>query len=98
MADPDPLAEYLQHKANDFMQLCQDLQDGKTGEEVFGFLEQDVIHLMMEELARTANLCREQFIKLAVLQDQLEDKLNTLGLADEQGDLQIGWPKKKDQS
>jgi len=39
---------------------------------VVTFLGNDVIRMMMEELADTANYCRMQFIKLMMLQHMLE--------------------------
>lgn len=40
---------------------------------VVSFLGNDVIRMMMEELADTANYCRMQFIKLMLLQQMIEE-------------------------
>jgi hypothetical protein len=94
----DPLSEYLQEKSDQFSALCQELQNEKVGEEVFAFLEEDVVGLMMKQMAELSNLAREQYIKLSILQDQLSDMFTVKNLAEPDGDLQIGWPKKKGQS
>lgn len=47
----------------------------REGAEEYGqltFLGNDVVRMMMEELADTANYCRYQFVKLMFLQEQLE--------------------------
>lgn len=46
----------------------------------FTFLENDVVRMMAEELADTANYCRMQFIKLMLLQKVLEEDLAGRGL------------------
>lgn len=66
---------------------------------VVTFLGNDVIRMMMEELADTANYCRMQFIKLMMLQHMLEaDKRVTsdeLGKGSNgfKGTGETGWTK-----
>lgn len=56
---------------------------------VVTFLENDIIRMMAEELADTANYCRMQFIKLMLLQTHLETKI-TDDLADKEGNIKLG--------
>lgn len=87
----------IQQYSDSFDHLTQERH--LKGIEEYGqltFLANDVVRMMMEELADTANYCRMQFIKLMFLQEHLETQLPTMGFdADQQGDLQIGWQKKK---
>jgi hypothetical protein len=56
------------------------------------FLGNDVIRMMMEELADTANYCRYQFVKLMFLQERLETMMSEdpTGLLAQDGELQMG--------
>lgn len=88
------LAEYLNEKADDFDRLCQ--QRHEAGEKEYGsitFLGNDVIRMMLEELADTANYCKMQGIKLLMLQEQLEQDPRLREFQSEEGeeDLQIGF-------
>jgi len=90
----------IQNISDAFDVLCQERHD--AGVEEYGpftFLENDVIRMMMEELADTANYCRMQFIKLMLLQEQLEDMLNEKldgeKFVSRNGDIQMGWTPKK---
>lgn len=72
---------------------------------VVTFLGNDVIRMMMEELADTANYCRMQFIKLMMLQHMLEQDPqvpiavaeNELGFGTAEsafkGAGEVGWKK-----
>jgi hypothetical protein len=80
-----------------FDELCAERD--KVGREHYGtftFLGNDVVRMMMEELADTSNYCRMQFIKLMMLQAMLEDKLPgeeiQLGAAAFRG-TGVGWKK-----
>jgi len=82
----------------------------KVGAEEYGqltFLGNDVVRMMMEELADTANYCRYQFIKLMFLQEKLElkhastfdakpgeDMKINLGAQSFKGVGQTGWPER----
>jgi hypothetical protein len=77
------LSEIFQELSGDFDKLTQDRHDeGAKEYGVFTFLGNDVIRMMAEELADTANYCRYQFIKLMLLQDSLVTQLEEKGLAE----------------
>lgn len=60
----------------------------------FTFLGNDVVRMMMEELADTANYCRMQFIKLMMLQHVMEDTLgedSPMGAQAFKGTSEVGW-------
>lgn len=70
--------------------LCQERhEEGAREYGAFTFIGNDVIRMMMEELADTANYCRMQFIKLMMLQHILEAQRASLGDVTE-GDITIG--------
>lgn len=54
----------------------------------FTFLGNDVVRMMMEELADTANYCEMQFIKLRFLQDALEE--DQKGKVNKDGEITLG--------
>ena len=88
------LAEYLNEKAEEFDQLAQERH--QAGAEEYGsitFLGNDVIRMMLEELADTANYCKMQGIKLLMLQEQLEQdpRLKEFQSQEDGEDLQIGF-------
>jgi hypothetical protein len=74
-----------------------------AGQKEYGtltFLENDVIRMMAEELADTANYCRYQFIKLMMLQAILEEELEGRPIDDMaakfnewKGVGDVGWRK-----
>lgn len=98
------LSDYLNAKAEQFESLCRERHE--AGEKEYGsltFLGNDVVRMMLEELADTANYCRMQAIKLLMLQEHLEAELATndgliqgtdLGFNSFQGVKDIGWGKK----
>ncbi|SRR6266508_1312199 len=92
MADDDSVqfhAELINDYSEAFDKLCQERHDkGQAVYGVFTFLGNDVIRMMMEEVADTANYCRYQFIKLMFLQHMLEQdpQLQT----DEDNNIAIG--------
>lgn len=63
----------------------------KAGAEEYGylsFLENDVVRMMAEELADTANYCRMQFIKLMIMNDFILETVKEH--ADEDGNITLG--------
>lgn len=85
----EALVEAIEKFSEDFSRLCQERYD--AGAEEYGhltFIGNDVIRMMMEELADTANYCHMQFIKLSLLQAMLEDE--TAGLSQDGGTITIG--------
>lgn len=98
------ITDLMVEASNNFDTLCQERH--KKGQEEYGsftFLGNDVVRMMMEELADTANYCRMQFIKLLLLQQALEeevtDKLGnsddsiTIGVKAFKGTGETGWLK-----
>lgn len=88
------LQVYLQGKADAFDKLCNERhEEGATRYGALTFLENDVLRMMLEELADTANYCRMQGIKLLLLQDRLEAQLGEeRGFeAGEDGSIQLGF-------
>ena len=90
-----------------FDNLCSERH--AMGQEEYGkltFLGNDVVRMMLEELADTANYCRYQAIKLMLLQEALELKLAgsdlvkdgeeeiTVGLQSFKGVKDVGWGNK----
>lgn len=83
------LATLLQAKSDQFDKLCAERHEAGAAEYgALTFLGNDVVRMMAEELADTANYCRMQFIKLMVLQDMLEAEFE--GKADGEGNITIG--------
>jgi hypothetical protein len=96
----DEIQDYLNSKAVAFDKLCVDRhEDGAARYGATTFLENDVVRMMLEELADTANYCRMQAIKLLVLQDRLEAQLeeqnmvegDNLGFKQFKGTKNVGW-------
>jgi hypothetical protein len=76
------LQDYLNEKSMQFTTLAAERH--QAGAEEYGaitFLENDVIRMMLEELADTANYCRMQAIKLLILQERLESDGRIIGVA-----------------
>lgn len=70
------LAEMMNEYSVAFEQLRQTRhEEGAAEYGVFTFLGNDVIRMMAEELADTANYCRMQFIKLMMLNNALVAEL-----------------------
>lgn len=81
----------MQALAELFDNLC--LARHAAGQEEYGqltFMTNDVIRMLCEELADTANYCRYQFIKLMILQDRLAEELQTVGDEEQLEKLGIG--------
>ncbi len=93
----DAIATY----ARQFDELCQERHNaGMVEYGKFTFLENDIIRMMMEELADTSNYCRMQFIKLMLLQEALGEELADkpevsedlgIGVGSFKGAGQVGW-------
>jgi hypothetical protein len=85
----DSLADVIEVYSASFDKLCQERHEGGLAEYgAFTFMGNDVVRMMMEELADTANYCRMQFIKLMMLQHALEEQTESLG--DEEQNITIG--------
>ena len=100
MAEIDPKElEVFQHYSEAFDTLCQDRHN--EGQKEYGaltFLGNDVVRMMIEELADAANYARYQAIKLMILQDALEEELkdkNVEGVEAKfepfKGTSEVGW-------
>jgi hypothetical protein len=90
-----------------FDTLCQERHE--MGQAEYGrltFLGNDVIRMMLEELADTANYCRYQAVKLMLIQDKLEEQLAetlvepgqeeiTIGIKAFKGTKDVGWQGNK---
>lgn len=90
------LVDLIKQASDQFDTLCQERH--KAGQAEYGsftFLENDVVNMMLEELADTANYCRYQFIKLAILQnlvaDELGDDADDIGMGSFKGVGDVGW-------
>ena len=85
------LSEMMKDASESFDKLCQERHDAGAKEYgVFTFMANDVVRMMAEELADTANYCRMQFIKLMILQKVLEADLDARETADDDGNFTIG--------
>lgn len=97
------LAEDINAFSAAFDRLCRERHE--AGAQEYGpvtFLGNDVIRMMMEELADTANYCRMQFVKLMMLQREVERTLEASGSSEVRsiigresfkGASEIGWEK-----
>jgi len=91
MNDGSEIAEKLNRLATEFDELC--ITRHEIGAKEYGpftFLGNDVVRMMLEELADTANYCRYQAIKLLLLQGLLEEDPKIAAAADSDGDITIG--------
>lgn len=87
--DNEKMISVLNELSDKFDNLCRERHEAGAKEYgVVTFLENDVVRMMAEELADTANYCRMQFIKIMMLQGFLEDELE--GRADSEGNVTIG--------
>ncbi len=86
------VAEYLNELSLRFTTLMAERH--AAGQEEYGaftFLGNDVVRMMLEELADTANYCRMQAVKLMMLQDTLEESLGDGVYDPEKADIEIGF-------
>lgn len=98
------ISELIEEAAAQFDKLCQQRhEEGAKEYGQFTFLGNDVVRMMVEELADTTNYCRMQAVKLLILQKylelQLEDELGegtediTIGVKAFKGAGEVGWDK-----
>lgn len=98
-ATEELLAKSIIEYSAAFDKLTQERHEAGAKEYgVVTFLGNDVMRMMMEELADTANYCRMQFIKLMMLQHILEEDprvVDTLGEGANgfKGTGETGWHK-----
>jgi hypothetical protein len=86
------VAEYLNELSLRFTHLMAERH--AAGAEEYGalsFLGNDVLRMMLEELADTANYCRMQAVKLMMLQDTFEQEMTEKGIVTEGTDIEIGF-------
>lgn len=102
--EAENLAEAILSYSMEFDRLAQERHlVGAKEYGVISFLGNDVMRMMMEELADTANYCRMQFIKLMMLQQMLEEDPNIiqepLNFGADKGSFKgtgdAGWQKDK---
>lgn len=81
----------LNHLGDQFDKLCVDRYlEGQEKYGQFAFLGNDVIEVMLDELADISNYCRMQAVKLMLLQNHLDLVINEKLTPDEEGDITIG--------
>ena len=104
MSEGTELAEVMEIWSASFDKLTQERHEAGAKEYgTFTFLGNDVVRMMAEELADTANYCRMQFIKLMILNeafladprikdlaDGSEEEI-TIGIKSFKGAGTIGW-------
>ena len=85
------IEKVLNDAAQQFDELC--IERHEVGLKEYGaltFLGNDVVRMMLEELADTANYCRMQGVKLMILQQRLES--GELGqLSNKEGNIELGF-------
>lgn len=87
----DDISDVMEEMSARFDELCQKRHEEGTKEYgQFTFMGNDVVRMMAEELADTANYCRMQFVKLMLLQEVLEERLRTSDKVDEDDNITIG--------
>lgn len=102
--DAQQLRETIEAASAQFQKLCQDRHD--IGAEKYGALTwmgNDIVRMMIEELADTVNYCHYQAIKLMLMQDVLAEELSEkldgetdiqIGVQAFKGTKDVGWIKK----
>lgn len=96
MKQGEQLTQAMLELSASFDILCNERHQAGVAEYgVLTFLENDVIRMMAEELADTANYCRMQFIKIMLLQDMLAEKFGAeasdMGMGSFKGAGTVGW-------
>lgn len=97
-------AEYMNELSMRFTHLMAERhQAGQEEYGAFTFLGNDILRMMLEELADVANYCRLQAVKLMILQDTLEEQLGDfvpegkhdieMGFQAFKGTKDVGWQK-----
>lgn len=94
------ITELIKQASQDFDKLTQERhQVGQKEYGEFTFLGNDVIRMMQEELADTANYARYHFIKLAIIQgmmladEESKEVAESFGIGTFQGVGDVGWNK-----
>lgn len=99
-SEPELELEIFQQLSEAFDHLCQERHnEGQKEYGVFTFMGNDVIRMMIEELADACNYARYQAIKLMLLQGFLEKELEKRGISEVdmaqfkpfQGTSETGW-------
>lgn len=87
------VAGYLNRKGQEFDQLC--VTRHTMGAEEYGattFLGNDVVRMMLEELADISNYCRMQAVKLLILQERLELEMDKKGfVSEDKQNVELGF-------
>lgn len=87
--ESNEVLKIMQELSEGFDELCRQRHEAGAAEYgQFTFLANDVVRMMAEELADTANYCRMQFVKLMFLQGLIEGDL--ADKADDDGNITIG--------
>jgi len=83
--DGAAMLEMIKHFSDEFASLRQERHKAGAAEYgAFTFLGNDVVRMMAEELADTANYCEMQFIKLMILNKYLTEHVaNEIAEGDE---------------
>ena len=91
MSDAIEVANAMEILSEAFDKLTQERHEAGAKEYgTFTFLGNDVVRMMAEELADTANYCRMQFIKLMMLNDAFLADPRLEKLADGAEEVTIG--------
>jgi hypothetical protein len=88
--DAYELSQLLNQHAAEFDLLCQERH--AKGAQEYGeitFLGNDVVRMLLEEMADVVNYCRMQAVKLLILQNRLETEV--LPDATDDGEVNLGW-------
>jgi hypothetical protein len=94
------LQAYFDSLLERWQTLCQErYAEGAKRYGQLTFLENDVVRMMLEELADTANYCQMQAVKLMILQERLEAGMqqeglvagDKLGFEAFKGTKDVGW-------
>ena len=90
--DAYELSQVLNQAAATFDKLCQERhQEGAQEYGEITFLGNDVVRMLLEELADTANYCKMQAVKLIILQSRMEGEVLPKVSDQNNGEVQLGW-------
>ena len=91
MSEATELSEVIKVLSAEFDKLAQERHEAGAKEYgTFTFLGNDVVRMMAEELADTANYCRMQFIKLMILNQAFLEDPRLINAADGGDEITIG--------
>jgi hypothetical protein len=89
--DAHDLIEIMNEYSDQFWELAAKRhEEGAAEYGTFTFLENDVVRMMAEELADTANYCRMQFVKLMMINNLLVEQIQEAGLNENVENIGIG--------